>query len=173
LSGALHLDGFQDACDGILGGFTPVKRLEIMHDERVGAFGLAGGFLLLILKFSALGELSNSIAALFLIPTLSRWGMSLALFCFPYARKKGLGRDIKDHTTWRQALLASLITLAVAWFGAQWLGLITLLVAGLTMWVTAAFVLRRIPGLTGDIYGAINELIEVVLLVMLVSPVSL
>jgi adenosylcobinamide-GDP ribazoletransferase len=173
LSGALHLDGLLDACDGILGGFTPDKRLEIMRDERVGAFGLAGGFLLLLLKFTTLGVLSNSAAALLLIPTLSRWGMSLALFCFPYAREKGLGRDIKDHTTWRQVLLASLITIAMAWFSTQWLGLLALLVAGLTTWAVAAFVLRRIPGLTGDIYGAINELIEVVLLVMLVSPVSL
>ena len=54
LTGALHLDGFLDACDGLLGGFTPESRLEIMRDERVGAFALAGGVLLLLVKFSAL-----------------------------------------------------------------------------------------------------------------------
>ena len=48
LTGALHLDGFLDACDGLLGGFTPESRLEIMRDERVGAFALAGGVLLLL-----------------------------------------------------------------------------------------------------------------------------
>ena len=48
LTGALHLDGFLDACDGLLGGFTPEKRLDIMRDERVGAYALSGGVLLLL-----------------------------------------------------------------------------------------------------------------------------
>ena len=41
LTGALHLDGFLDTCDGLLGGATPAKRLEIMRDEHTGAYALA------------------------------------------------------------------------------------------------------------------------------------
>ncbi len=39
---ALHLDGLMDVCDGVFGGFTPERRLEIMRDSRVGAFGVVG-----------------------------------------------------------------------------------------------------------------------------------
>ncbi|MDO9299738.1 MAG: adenosylcobinamide-GDP ribazoletransferase, partial [Anaerolineales bacterium] len=45
LTRAFHLDGFMDTCDGLFGGFTPERRLEIMKDSRVGAFGVAGGAL--------------------------------------------------------------------------------------------------------------------------------
>ena len=40
---ALHMDGLMDVCDGLFGGFTPERRLEIMRDSQVGAFGVAGG----------------------------------------------------------------------------------------------------------------------------------
>jgi adenosylcobinamide-GDP ribazoletransferase len=163
-TGALHLDGFLDSWDGIFGGFTPDKRLEIMRDERIGAFGLASGITLMLLKFSALHDLPYATAALILIPTLSRWGVALALFGFPYARAKGLGRDIKDNVTWQQMALASTIALITAWFTAQWLGLIALAFTALIVWAVSRFVLSRIPGLTGDIYGALNELVEMVLL---------
>ena len=164
-TGALHLDGFLDSWDGLFGGFTPEKRMEIMHDERVGAFGLASGILLLILKFSALGHLPNATTALILIPTLSRWGIALALTCYPYARSHGLGRDLKDNVTWRQLALASVIALITAWFCAQWLGLIALACTALVIQVTTRFVLSRLPGLTGDIYGALNEWLEMLLLI--------
>jgi len=171
LSGALHLDGFLDACDGLFGGFTPEKRLEIMRDERVGAFGLAGGVLLLLLKYAALGSLPEIILTLLIVPTLSRWGMSLALIAFPYARDQGLGRAIKDNSGWRELVLATLISALTAWFTFQWMGLIALIIAGVIVFFAATFVLRRIPGLTGDIYGALNEIVEVVLLVIFVVQI--
>ncbi len=171
VTGALHLDGFLDSWDGIFGGFTPEKRLEIMRDERIGAFGLASGITLMLVKFSAMHDLAYATAALILIPTLSRWGVSLALFSFPYARAQGLGRDIKDNVTWQQMVLASTIALITAWFTAQWLGLIALGFTALMVWAVSRFVLSRIPGLTGDIYGALNELIEMILLVGFVIEV--
>jgi adenosylcobinamide-GDP ribazoletransferase len=54
LSGALHLDGFLDACDGLLGGFTPESRLRILKDEHKGAFAVTAGIVLLLVKFAAL-----------------------------------------------------------------------------------------------------------------------
>jgi cobalamin 5'-phosphate synthase/cobalamin synthase len=167
LTGALHLDGFLDACDGLLGGYTPESRLQIMRDERVGAYALAGGILLLLIKFSALSGLGNTAAALLLAPTLGRWGMAVAVVAFPYARLEGLGRDVKGHATWRQAALAMLVALAVAGLAGGLWGLIAFGLAGLTVWVGARFALRRIPGLTGDIYGALNEIIEMVVLLTL------
>jgi len=164
LTGALHLDGFLDSCDGLLGGWTPEKRLEIMHDERVGAYALAGGALLLLLKFSALLSLPERWEALLLAPTMSRWSMSLAITAFPYARAEGLGKLMKDQTGWLQAAIATLLTLVTAWFVGRLVGLAMLGLAAITMGLIARFTLKRIPGLTGDIYGAINEIVELVVL---------
>jgi adenosylcobinamide-GDP ribazoletransferase len=172
LTGALHLDGFLDSCDGLLGGGTPDKRLEIMRDERVGAYALAGGILLLLLKFSALLSLTQHWEALVLAPTLGRWGMSLAIFAFPYARPDGLGRSMKDGTGWLQIMIATLLTLVTAWYIGQFTGLVLVILAGVTLWIGARFTLRRIPGLTGDVYGALNEVIELVVLLALVVLAS-
>jgi adenosylcobinamide-GDP ribazoletransferase len=170
LSGALHLDGFLDACDGLFGGHTSESRLQIMRDERVGAYALAGGILLLLIKFTVLSGLDNHPEALLIAPVLGRWSMTFALYAYPYARPQGLGREIKDHTTWREINLATLTALPVAWFASGWLGLVAFSVSFILSWGLATFTLRRIPGLTGDIYGALNELVEVsVLLVLLIG----
>jgi adenosylcobinamide-GDP ribazoletransferase len=93
--------------------------------------------------------------------------MAFTLYAYPYARPQGLGREIKDHTTWREINLATLTALPVAWFAGSWLGLIAFGVSLVLSWGLARFTLRRIPGLTGDIYGAVNELIEVIVLLVL------
>lgn len=177
LTGALHLDGFLDTCDGLLGGWTPEKRMEIMRDHRVGAYALAGGILLLLVKFSALASLggASTAQALLLAPVFGRWSISLAVAAFPYGRAQGLGRVIKDHTGPAQVWLASVIltaALAAAWVGLT-LPVGRILAAGilaaLVTYATARFALARIPGLTGDLYGAVNELVEVAVLLVFVS----
>jgi len=169
LTGALHLDGFLDACDGLLGGFTPERRLEIMRDERVGAYALSGGILLLLIQVSALSALDGARpAALLLAPVLGRWGISLALIAFPYARPTGLGREIKDNASLAQALLAAafalIAILAASWLYDAWASLAALVAALLTFLGAMRFTLKRLPGLTGDIYGASCLLIETAVL---------
>ena len=168
LTAALHLDGFLDACDGLLGGGTAAKRLEIMRDERIGAFALVGGVMLLLLKFSGMLSLPQRWAVLVLAPTLSRWGMSLAIVAFPYGRKEGLGAIMKRHAGWLELGLATLITLPIAWFVATWTGIALFGVTAVAAGLGAFFTLRLIPGLTGDIYGALNETIEVIVLLSFV-----
>lgn len=169
LSGALHLDGFLDSCDGLFGGQTPEARLEIMKDERVGAFALAGGVLLILLKFAALSALPERSLALLIAPTLGRWGMTLSIFAFPYARALGLGKAMKEFTGAWQVGLASLLALGFTWLLAAQTGLLACLVAALITWLVAVFALRRIPGLTGDIYGAINEVVELAILLAFIA----
>jgi adenosylcobinamide-GDP ribazoletransferase len=176
LTGGLHLDGLLDSCDGLLGGFTPERRMEIMRDERVGAYGMAGGALVLLLMFSCLSVIaSGRWAALLLACALGRCGISLAVVAWPYARPAGLGRDIKDNARLLQALLAALITVLAA--GA--LALIThslrplaaLAAAAAVLWLAARFALGRIPGLTGDIYGALNMLAEAAALLVFAARI--
>ena len=168
LTRALHFDGFLDSCDGLFGAFTPERRLEIMRDSRVGAFAIAGGGLLLLSKYAALTEIQY-LNGLLLAPVLGRWACALAIFAFPYARQQGMGRDMKDEVGWAQVLLATLIAGAATWaFAGQW-GLLALLAAGALTWLLGRFMLRRIPGLTGDSYGAIVEIVELAALLMFVA----
>jgi adenosylcobinamide-GDP ribazoletransferase len=172
LTRALHFDGFLDMCDGLFGGFTPERRLEIMRDSRVGAFGVAGGGLLLIAKYAAIGSLTD-LSALLLAPVIGRWVLSAAIFAYPYARQQGLGRDMKDNVRLPQIILATIISLLAAWWLAGWIGLLAIVVSGFVLWLGADFMLRRIPGLTGDSYGALCELTELVVLVVFAARLNL
>lgn len=171
LTRGLHFDGFLDIFDGLFGGFTPERRLEIMKDSRVGAFGVAAGVLLLFAKLFSIAALTNRPAAFLLAPVLARWSMGVAIFAFPYARDKGLGRDMKDKAGWPQMILAGLVALAVAWFTAGWPGLLIFALAALLLFLAARYMLTLLPGLTGDSYGMLCELIE--LFVLAVFTVSL
>jgi adenosylcobinamide-GDP ribazoletransferase len=168
-TGALHLDGFLDSCDGLFGGRTPQDRLRILRDERVGAFAVIGGVLLLLVKFQGLVAISQRGAALCLAAVLGRWGMAVAVVAFPYARPEGLGRTMKDHAGWGQALLASAIAVVAAWLLASGFGLILILLTGALILLFARFVRTRLPGLTGDTYGALCELLEVLVLLSFVA----
>jgi adenosylcobinamide-GDP ribazoletransferase len=172
-TGALHLDGFLDSCDGLFGGRSPEARLRIMRDERAGAFAVIGGILLLLLKYAALAANPDRSAALLVAPLVGRWGMALAVVAFPYGRAEGLGRAMKDHAGWRQFALASLIAVAAvagvfAVVPGGWRALLALPLAAVLTWAGGRFVLRRLPGLTGDIYGAVCELLEAMTLLLFV-----
>ncbi len=162
---AIHLDGFLDTCDGLFGGFTPEKRLLIMRDSRVGAFALVGGGVLLITMFSAIESSKNMVGSLLLAPVFGRWALSFAIVAFPYARPEGMGRAIKNNSHWPQLLLASLTTLIIAWFVGKWLGLIVFGLVLIVSLLWLRYVLRLIPGLTGDIYGATCVLVETFVLI--------
>jgi adenosylcobinamide-GDP ribazoletransferase len=165
LTGALHFDGLLDSCDGLLGGGTPEKRMQIMRDERTGAYAAAAGALVLLTMYSGLNAIEPvRWPALLLAPVLGRCGITLSVVRFPYARESGLGRDIKDQAGTRQAVGALLTTLIVvggiAW-KMQSLAAPAAVVTALVVWrLASSFVLRRIQGMTGDTYGAINMLIE-------------
>jgi adenosylcobinamide-GDP ribazoletransferase len=172
-TGALHLDGFLDTCDGLFGGRTPEARLRIMRDERVGAFAVIGGILLMLTKYASLAALVNPAAALLVAPTLGRCGLAVSIVAFPYARAEGLGRCMKDHAGWRHAALATATAMVTAVLAAQWLGLAVVAAAFVTTLAGAALALRRLPGLTGDVYGALCELLETVVLLAFVAGETL
>jgi adenosylcobinamide-GDP ribazoletransferase len=97
--------------------------------------------------------------------------MTLALAGFPYARAEGLGRQIKDHTGKKQVIIATLTAGLAAILIGGWRGPIVLAVAGGVTWLFARYTLKRIPGLTGDIYGALNEIVEMLVLLVLAAGV--
>ncbi|WPD18712.1 adenosylcobinamide-GDP ribazoletransferase [Thermaerobacter composti] len=170
LTGGLHFDGWLDTCDGLFGGHTPEERLRIMRDEHVGAFAVAGGGLLLLAKCAAVSNLVHPAATLVLASVLARWAVAVAIVALPYARTAGLGRAMKDHAGPREVGLATLFTVLVLVGVGMGLpagreAVIRALVGALP---AAAAVLywarKRLPGLTGDVYGALVEAVETAVL---------
>jgi adenosylcobinamide-GDP ribazoletransferase len=176
LTGALHLDGFLDCCDGLLAARSPEERLKIMRDTNTGAFAVVGAFCLLLLKFLALNELDSGTRpyALIAILPLTRAAMVLVARAFPYARKgPGLGQMFRQELTWLYVIFAGFIAFAVAFLALGIKGLILGVIVGLLAIIISLLVQRRIPGLTGDVYGMINELAELGALFALVIHIPL
>jgi len=162
---AFHLDGFMDTCDGLFGGWTPERRLEIMKDSRMGAFGVVGGVLVLLTEYAALQSSVNLFPALMLSTTLGRWGSPLVIYAFPYAREDGLGIEMKRNVSIREVILATLISGVIAWFVAGWIGFLLMLGAVVVSFLVAFYAMRLLSGLTGDIYGTVTTLVEMLVLV--------
>ncbi len=168
LTRAFHLDGLMDTCDGLFGGFSVERRLEIMKDSRMGAFGVAAGVLLVLLKYAALVSISarDWMPALVISASLGRWASPLVIFSFPYARKAGTGHAMKENVYGREIIAASGIALVTVWFFAARFGLILMGSSAVLAFSLAFYFMRLLNGLTGDTYGAVTELTEVFVLLV-------
>lgn len=166
LTGALHFEGFVDTCDGLCGGHSPERRLEIMRFKDVGAYAVAGGVLLLLVKVTAITAVAGEsrIWVLGLFPLLSRWAMALALGSFAYARQQGLGTAFHGKGLIR--IIIAGITALTASFLLGWGGILLFTAATALAVLMGTVISKLIGGLTGDTYGFINEVTEAGLLVV-------
>ena len=167
LTGAHHLDGFIDTCDGVIAGKSKKERLAIMSDTKVGAFGIVGAILLLLIKYVSMSS-APILPALLLMPTLSRWTMVSIIFIFPYAKSSGMGLAFKQGATWQRLTIATTIAFIVAVAVLKLWGLVLMAALWLIAFGIAGYFRSRLGGLTGDNYGAINELAEVLVLLLLI-----
>ncbi len=174
----LHLDGLMDFCDAMWGGRTVERRLEIMRDSRVGSFAVAGGACVLLVKCGAISSdlliSSAGLSALLLSPMVSRWTMTLLLTVFPYGRQEGIGSAFAaGQRPWLATGWAFFTVAAAAWLLLGASGLIVLMAASALAPLLGFWTTRRLGGgLTGDCYGAANEIIEAFSLVLLVPLVG-
>ena len=181
LTRALHLDGFMDSCDALLGGFDRERRLAILRDPHVGAFAVIGLVCLLLIKVLAIAGLPPGIAGLttegwsvripmlLLFPCLSRWAVLLTMELYPYVRSNGIGTAFFDGEQRRvkwQLMLGFAFTMVISVALAGMVGIVLLAAASAVAWGIAAWATRLLGGVTGDIYGAVNELTEVVVLLL-------
>jgi len=167
-TGALHLDGLMDTCDGIGSGAKRERALEIMKDSRVGAMGVFGAIAIIMVKVTALASLTSASA---MLPLLVGWMAARAIPAlnvtfFQYARTAGTGEAFtKGKSPWVVGI--TLVTTVVA---AHWLdpekGLVLaiLIIAG-TLLVQAG-IARKLQGLTGDVYGMGVEIAEAFALIV-------
>jgi adenosylcobinamide-GDP ribazoletransferase len=170
LSGGLHLDGFADSVDGFLGGHNKEEILKIMKDSSTGAKGVVALVSLLLLKFVLLVEMPLFLkdAALFFTPTIGRWSMVIAAFLGKPARlKNSMGKLFMDYVSWREVIFASL-TMAVIGILLFRLYFLPLVMVGIGLvLLILKYSQKRIGGISGDILGAINEIVEVFCLLVI------
>jgi adenosylcobinamide-GDP ribazoletransferase len=137
---------------------------------------LLGLFCLLLVKFTALAPLAPGDRRLWLlvVPTLSRWTMVWAAWRYPLARRDGSAAWFRQGLKWSHTLIAGIIAFLIAILIGGLFGLAAFAATWLFALLFAAWVQRRIPGLTGDVYGALNELNEVfgLLVILALKTVS-
>jgi adenosylcobinamide-GDP ribazoletransferase len=180
LTGGLHLDGLSDCCDALFVPADRDKRLAIMKDPRLGAFGAVGLFLLLLIKFAALygllaggllGGRGSLLVALPLVACLARALVVVAAWRAPLAKQEGMAFYMRQSLGRREVAIAALTALAASISASFALGLAVLapvVAAPLAALAVVALARVRLGGLTGDVYGAIIELSETAALVALV-----
>jgi len=188
LTGGLHLDGLMDTADGILSHRPREQMLEIMKDSRSGAMGVMVCVLYLVMKLSLLSALLSARGTPFLwllplVPAWSRWWMTAGMACWPYARANGgLGGFFRGvgarHVAAGAAIALALTLAAAAWSSRGWtsgpghaaaifLPLALPAAAAGSGCLVAVYCSSKLGGLTGDVYGAMNEAVELALLLVL------
>jgi len=168
LTKGFHLDGLADTADGFLSGRSRERKLEIMHDSRIGTMGVGAVVCCLGLKFACFASLPPALmpAAGAMMMVAGRWGMTCYIAMSRYAREDGLGRICFE----RKPIFGILSGLALtAAFGVLFFGLRALVVSGLflVMFGWSRLTRRVIGGATGDTIGCAEELSEVLTLLIL------
>lgn len=170
LTGGLHEDGLSDTADGLFGGWTRQRRLEIMKDSRVGSYGVLALVIVTLARWSALATILavGSPCVLVAVGAVSRAPMAVVMSALPNARETGL-----SHATGRPpaqgALIGATLALAIAFLFAGWAALPMLAPVALTTWLLARLARARIGGQTGDILGAAQQLAEAAALAVLAA----
>jgi len=164
LYGALHLDGFVDTIDGLFA--PPHRALDVMKEPTIGAMGAIYGFLFLSLKLAAFLALAD-FALFLLVPMLSRFGGTLAIYGFAYVRPSGMGYMAKKELTtplfvYSAALVCAVTTIVNPLF------FMFLAVAIAASIGVSKYLVKRFGGLSGDMYGFVIEVVEFVLLFAIV-----
>ena len=173
VTGGLHEDGLSDTADGLFGGWTRERRLEIMKDSRVGSYGVLALVLVTLARWSALTTVlgAGGIWGLIAVGALSRAPMGLVMSALPNARGGGF-----SHATGRPSAAVALsgagVAVVIALLFAGWATIPMLVLTALAVGLLARSAQKRIGGQTGDILGASQQLAEVACLAVLAASAA-
>lgn len=173
LTRCLHLDGLADTVDGWGGGRTPEERLAIMRDPHIGAMGVVALIVALGLRYLGLATLPDAgrTLAVMSMPLVGRWAITIGGLRVPYARAEGgLAQPFLSSLKTEHVIIATIMAgLWVIWAFGLADGLIILTLGGLVARGIAWLSLRLCRGITGDVFGMINEVAEVAFLLVIPS----
>ncbi len=168
VTGAFHEDGLADTADAVAGGATRERRFEILKDPRHGTYGVAalcGSIVLRVVAVATLGP-AAAFAGLVAAHALARGAAVAAMAAVPVARPDGLGADYARSVGRGRAGAAGLLAVAIAALATGWwIG--PLAVAAVVGAAAVAMLARRaFGGVTGDILGAIEQVVEMLVLIV-------
>ncbi len=177
-TGAFHEDGWADTFDGLWGGWTPERRIEIMRDSRVGTYGALALVLAVVLQVGALATFPSAVTAALALPAahaLGRWSILLQIRRSPAATDQGSGARVADPISLPRFGVATLVAvpsaavLTVDGFSGQ--AAIAWSVVGVlaSVELVARVARRKVGGVTGDQLGATAMLSTLVVLLVLVA----
>ncbi len=166
LTGAFHEDGFADTMDGLGGGWTKQKKLDIMKDSRIGAYGVVGLIIILLLKFVFLASMSHQeiVLSLISIHILSRMVPVILMYTLSYVRfddsskSKPVAKDIKITE-----LVFALISGGFIFIFLDLYLVLLIPVVFISHFLLKLYFKKHIGGYTGDCLGASQQISEVVL----------
>jgi adenosylcobinamide-GDP ribazoletransferase len=170
-TGALHEDGLADTADGFGGGRDRDHKLAIMRDSRIGAYGVLALIFAVGLKLAALGALPprGVLPALVAAHVASRAVLPWVMWQERPARADGLavaaGAPAGAAVLWSLGLGAAALLLALGPVG----GLIALAAAAILAQGLAWLARRQVGGITGDVLGALQQAVEVAVLLVAAS----
>ena len=158
LTGAMHEDGLADCADGFWGGHDRTRRLEIMKDSSIGAYGAVVLVIFLLAEWSAIEALvfANPILTFAGIGAISRLPMVLAMWVMPNARENGLAAGVGMPPA-IPAQIATGITLVIAIITLGWAGIAVMFSAVFAALIVGGIANAKIEGYTGDVLGAMQK----------------
>mgnify|MGYP001819794358 FL=1 len=172
ITGAMHLDALADTADGIFSGKERTVKLQIMKDSSVGAMGMVTIFIVLLLKYVTLIALSATLKnkALLLMPMMGRWSQVIVAYFSEYAGlSRGLGFPFTTHVNLSLFLCSAFLCGMVAFYLLSVPGLVIAGTTALFGIVYSLFFKRLLGGVTGDVLGALTEVTEVIVLIMILA----
>jgi len=177
LTGLHHTDGLLDFGDGVMVHGTAERKIEVMHDQLTGAGGLSLGILTMLITALAIGQIDAGILfpAIIVIEVSAKFSM-VVMARAGKAVHEGMNTSFLSfmhgsHGTAR-LLLGLLISLAIALPLLHWVGALVILAGVLTSLVMTFIAHRNFNGVTGDVFGATNELARLGSLIALLVVIS-
>ena len=173
MTGGLHLDGWADTGDAFFSYQDREKRLEILEDPRLGAFGTIGLVLLIIVKIALFHEVLEQdlghMALFIALPLLARVGLNSYFATIQSAKNKGLAYFFKENIEIKWVILLSIISGVAVLIGLGYvvasvmLPLILFAVIAVGILLYRNWSLKHFGGVTGDLLGSFIEGMEAVL----------
>jgi len=163
LTGAFHEDGLADTADGLGGGLSLDRKLEIMKDSRVGTYGLVALFSVFLIKWQSLFALdTQAVWALVLVAGLSRATAVSLTFVLPYQQLDIVSKSKPIATSLQKRALLSiwLFVLPFLYFIPLSLTLSLLTTLALSFILLFFYYRSQLQGYTGDLLGAAQQVTE-------------
>ena len=172
LTGAFHEDGLADTADALGGSFDRDGALRIFRDPHHGSYGVLALVLSVTLRIASLASLDgmSGLIVMTIAHSASRAAAIGVLGVVPAATEGGLGGTYSRHATRPRVAIAVAIGLAATFpFGVWSLAVVPAAVASSAS--LAGVSVRRIGGITGDVLGAVQQIVEIVILLVAVAVV--